>query len=85
MGFLRDQCLKTGRTFHLAAALAVLAGGSAVAKPTQADLLAEAPKHWGMLKTYCTGCHNTKARTGGLWQFTMPVPILGVPPRERGG
>jgi len=32
----------------------------------QAAFLAQAPQHWGMLKTYCVGCHNAKTRTGGL-------------------
>jgi hypothetical protein len=33
---------------------------------TQAPFLAQADQHWGMLKTYCIGCHNAKLRTGGL-------------------
>jgi len=31
-----------------------------------APFLAQADQHWGMLKTYCIGCHNGKLSTGGL-------------------
>jgi hypothetical protein len=34
--------------------------------PSPSAFLAQADQHWGMLKTYCVGCHNAKLRTGGL-------------------
>ncbi|HLK48556.1 MAG TPA: DUF1592 domain-containing protein [Bryobacteraceae bacterium] len=36
------------------------------AKPQLAPFVAQADQHWGMLKTYCVGCHNPKLRIGGI-------------------
>jgi len=40
-------------------------GRSASAAPTSA-FVAQADRHWGMLKTYCVACHNAKLRNGGI-------------------
>ena len=44
----------------------LLAAGLCWGAPSPATFLAQADQHWGMLKTYCVGCHNSKLRTGGL-------------------
>jgi len=44
----------------------VLGGILSWGAPAPATFLAQADQHWGMLKTYCVGCHNAKLRTGGL-------------------
>src|ERR1700689_3709750 len=51
-------------------------GGSASAAPTSA-FVAQADQHWGMLKTYCVACHNSKLKNGGI--AFVELDPAGVP------
>jgi hypothetical protein len=53
-------------TFLLATGLCLAAPQETAQKVATATFLSQADQHWGMLKTYCVGCHNAKLRTGGL-------------------
>jgi Protein of unknown function (DUF1592)/Protein of unknown function (DUF1588)/Protein of unknown function (DUF1585)/Protein of unknown function (DUF1587)/Protein of unknown function (DUF1595)/Planctomycete cytochrome C len=50
---------------YLPASLFLISGYLFAQTPT-APFLAQADQHWGMLTTYCVGCHNAKLRTGGI-------------------
>jgi mono/diheme cytochrome c family protein len=62
---IQERLLTCAVLILTAICVPTLAGQSAPAPSTPA-YLAQADRHWGMLKTYCIVCHNAKLRTGGL-------------------
>src|SRR5438552_1049627 len=57
---LNYGCALSRLRFAYASAVLVLIASSALAQPNQPQA------HQAMLNTYCTGCHNSRAKIGGL-------------------